>query len=195
MQTGVHTRMKQHAQRSSHRTNCSILKKLFISPSFLEGASELNTATADSNSFPPFPPCTSTARPKAVDRITSIVILLYSLKLLCVYRCEGVCEVKGKCKWTYLQAIRLHTHTGPDLKCANFKWEYIGVGLNQKIFCFSTFHHSPSTHINNLTFKHAALFDCPHSLSPVLLFNLSNLSISKQSIQWYFLGTYIVQHP
>ena len=59
--------------------NCSIRKMLTGSFSF-GGAYAANTVSADSNSFPPFPPWTSTARPKAVDRITSIVILLYSLK-------------------------------------------------------------------------------------------------------------------
>ena len=61
-----------------HGRNRSILKA-FIGSFSLGGANELNTATAASNSFPPFPPWTSTARPNAVDRITSIVILLYSL--------------------------------------------------------------------------------------------------------------------
>ena len=78
------------ADRNLHRTNCSILKMLLVAPSSLEGKKALNTATAASNIFPPFPPWTSTARPNAVDRITSIVILLYSLKgdkVLCVYRC------------------------------------------------------------------------------------------------------------
>ena len=41
----------------------------------------LNIALAFLCNFPPFPPCTSIIRPKAVARMTSIVILLYKLQL------------------------------------------------------------------------------------------------------------------
>ena len=41
----------------------------------------LNIAFAFSYNFPPFPPCTSIIRPKAIARVTSIVILLYKLQL------------------------------------------------------------------------------------------------------------------
>ena len=74
---------RQHTRNGHHcnllGTNCSNPRTLIGSFSF-GGATALNKATADSNSFPPFPPWTSTAQPKAVDRITSIVILLYNLQ-------------------------------------------------------------------------------------------------------------------
>ena len=41
----------------------------------------LSIAFAFSYNFPPFPPCTSIIRPKAIARMTSIVILLYKLQL------------------------------------------------------------------------------------------------------------------
>ena len=57
---------------------------------------------------------------------------------------------------TYKELGYIHTYW-TRFKSVNLKWEYFGAGLNHKIFCISTFHHSPRIHISrNLTFKQAA---------------------------------------
>ena len=61
----------------SQLKNCRIL--VVVIWRSCPGTKLAKTSIAVWYNFPPFPPCTSTARPKAVDRITSIVILLYSL--------------------------------------------------------------------------------------------------------------------